>query len=80
MISTQMTRIIKLSVIGRECFAYIDEIFLNNDYFSKKNFISESQSVKKGESLLLLEAMKMQNCMKMPFDGKIVKILCVLCG
>ena len=39
-----------------------------------KIFVSESQAVKKGEALLLLEAMKMQNRVKMPFDGKIVKI------
>ena len=37
-------------------------------------FVSEGQSVKAGEALLLLEAMKMQNRVKMPFDGKIVKI------
>ena len=40
-----------------------------------KIFVSEGQKVKRGESLLLLEAMKMQNRIKMPFDGKIKAIL-----
>ena len=39
-----------------------------------KIFVSEGQTLKKGEDLLLLEAMKMQNRVKMPFNGKIVKI------
>ena len=30
--------------------------------------------VKEGETLLLLEAMKMQNQIRMPFDGEIVKV------
>ncbi|MDR0874025.1 MAG: acetyl-CoA carboxylase biotin carboxyl carrier protein subunit [Prevotellaceae bacterium] len=39
-----------------------------------KIFVTEGQSVKKGEALLLLEAMKMQNRVKMPFDGTVRKI------
>jgi len=39
-----------------------------------KIFVSEGQTLRKGEDLLLLEAMKMQNRVKMPFNGKIVKI------
>lgn len=37
-------------------------------------FIKTRQKVKEGETLLLLEAMKMQNQVRMPFDGEIVKI------
>ena len=37
-------------------------------------FIKTKQKVKEGETLLLLEAMKMQNQVRMPFDGQIVKI------
>jgi biotin carboxyl carrier protein len=37
-------------------------------------FIKEGQEVKAGESLLILEAMKMKNQIEMPFDGKIKKI------
>ena len=37
-------------------------------------FIKNKDKVKGGETLLLLEAMKMQNQIRMPFDGEIVKI------
>jgi biotin carboxyl carrier protein len=37
-------------------------------------YIKTRQKVKEGETLLLLEAMKMQNQVRMPFDGQIVKI------
>jgi biotin carboxyl carrier protein len=37
-------------------------------------FIKSKQKVKEGETLLLLEAMKMQNQVRMPFDGEIVNI------
>jgi biotin carboxyl carrier protein len=37
-------------------------------------FIKPKQKVKEGETMLLLEAMKMENQVKMPFDGEIVKI------
>ncbi len=37
-------------------------------------FVKPRQKVKEGETLLLLEAMKMQNQVRMPFDGEIVKI------
>ncbi len=39
-----------------------------------KIFVTEGQAVKKDEVVLMLEAMKMQNRIKMPFDGKIKKI------
>ena len=39
-----------------------------------KIFVTEGQAVKKDEVVLMLEAMKMQNRIKMPFDGKIEKI------
>ncbi len=35
---------------------------------------TESEEVKKGDSLLILEAMKMENVIKSPRDGKIKKI------
>jgi biotin carboxyl carrier protein len=38
-------------------------------------FVKSGQNVKKGETLLILEAMKMQNQILMPFDGKIKKVL-----
>lgn len=38
-------------------------------------FVKPNEKVKEGETLLLLEAMKMQNQVRMPFDGQIVKIL-----
>ena len=37
-------------------------------------FVKPKSKVKEGETLLLLEAMKMQNRVRMPFDGEIVKI------
>ncbi len=37
-------------------------------------FIKTKQKVKEGETILLLEAMKMENQVRMPFDGEIVKI------
>lgn len=37
-------------------------------------FVKPKDKVKEGEILLLLEAMKMQNQVRMPFDGEIVKI------
>ena len=37
-------------------------------------FVKPKEKVKEGETLLLLEAMKMQNQVRMPFDGQIVKI------
>lgn len=37
-------------------------------------FVKPKEKVKEGETLLLLEAMKMQNQVRMPFDGEIVKI------
>lgn len=37
-------------------------------------FVKPKQKVKEGETLLLLEAMKMQNQVRMPFDGEIVHI------
>jgi pyruvate carboxylase subunit B len=36
--------------------------------------VKEGQKVKAGEVLLLLEAMKMVNEIRMPFDGKIKKV------
>ena len=37
-------------------------------------FAKKGQEVKKGEDLLILEAMKMRNRVKAPFDGKIKSI------
>ena len=37
-------------------------------------FVKPKQKVKEGETILLLEAMKMQNQVRMPFDGEIVRI------
>lgn len=37
-------------------------------------FVKPKEKVKEGETLLLLEAMKMQNQVRMPFDGQIIKI------
>lgn len=37
-------------------------------------YVKPKDKVKEGETLLLLEAMKMQNQVRMPFDGEIVKI------
>lgn len=37
-------------------------------------FVKPREKVKEGQTLLLLEAMKMQNQIRMPFDGEIVKI------
>ncbi|MDP2338667.1 MAG: acetyl-CoA carboxylase biotin carboxyl carrier protein subunit [Bacteroidota bacterium] len=36
--------------------------------------VKEGQLVKAGESILILEAMKMYNDIKMPFKGKILKL------
>lgn len=37
-------------------------------------FVKTGQKVKKGQSLIILEAMKMQNRVDMPFNGKIKNI------
>jgi biotin carboxyl carrier protein len=37
-------------------------------------FVKPKQKLKEGDTILLLEAMKMQNQVRMPFDGEIVKI------
>lgn len=37
-------------------------------------YVKTGQEVKQGEILLILEAMKMQNQILMPFDGKIKKV------
>lgn len=37
-------------------------------------YAKTKQKLKEGETILLLEAMKMQNQVRMPFDGEIVKI------
>lgn len=37
-------------------------------------YVKPREKVKEGTTLLLLEAMKMQNQVRMPFDGEIVKI------
>lgn len=37
-------------------------------------FVKPKQKVKEGETLLLLEAMKMENQVRMPFDGTIMKV------
>src|SRR6056297_1709031 len=37
-------------------------------------YVKPRAKVREGETLLLLEAMKMQNQVRMPFDGEIVKI------
>jgi biotin carboxyl carrier protein len=36
--------------------------------------VKPGQEVKKGETLLILEAMKMQNQITMPFNGKIKRV------
>jgi len=37
-------------------------------------FVKPKQKLKEGETILLLEAMKMQNQVRMPFDGEIVRV------
>lgn len=37
-------------------------------------FVKTNQKVKEGDTILLLEAMKMENQVRMPFDGEIEKI------
>ena len=37
-------------------------------------FVKPGQKVQEGETLLLLEVMKMENQVRMPFDGKIEKV------
>ena len=37
-------------------------------------YVKSGQTAKKGETILILEAMKMQNQILMPYDGKIKKV------
>lgn len=37
-------------------------------------FVKPGDKLKEGDSLLILEAMKMHNLVQMPFDGKIAKV------
>lgn len=39
--------------------------------------VGEGQAVKKGDSLLILEAMKMENILKSPADGTIKKVVAI---
>jgi biotin carboxyl carrier protein len=39
--------------------------------------VGEGQQVKKGDSLLVLEAMKMENVLKSPTDGMIKKVVAI---
>ncbi len=41
--------------------------------------VKEKQRVKEGETLLILDAMKMENRIAMPFDG-VIKKICVQAG
>ncbi len=41
----------------------------------KKIYIKKGKTVRKGQNLLILEAMKMSNVVKSPFGGKIKKLL-----
>lgn len=40
----------------------------------RRIYVEEGKTVKKGDRLLVLEAMKMRNYLKAPFNGKIKKI------
>ncbi|NBC83289.1 MAG: biotin/lipoyl-binding protein [Bacteroidetes bacterium] len=40
----------------------------------QKIFVAEGQEVKEGDEMLILEAMKMQNRIMFPYDGKVKKI------
>jgi biotin carboxyl carrier protein len=40
-------------------------------------FVEEGQLVKKGEELMILDAMKMKNKLKCPMDGKVKSIVVV---
>ncbi len=44
----------------------------------QKIFVKNGQKVKKGDSLLILESMKMLNIVRVPFEGKIKKINVVI--
>ncbi len=51
----------------RKVFSYIPGTIL-------EIFVKEGQKVKKGENLLILEAMKMRNKITAPFSGTVKKI------
>lgn len=74
---------------GSEYLTTYNKKFINRKVWSEPNLnhinsyipgtivdiqVSEGQVVEEGGVLLTLEAMKMNNSIQMPFDGKIVKI------
>ncbi len=50
-----------------EVFAFIPGII-------REIFVKKGQEVKKGDNLLILEAMKMKNLIRAPFDAKIKSV------
>ena len=78
-----------LIIGGSEYTTTYNKKFVNRQVWSEPNLnhiisyipgtivdllVSEGQTVVAGEIILVLEAMKMNNSIQMPFDGKIVKI------
>jgi biotin carboxyl carrier protein len=78
-----------LIISGSEYTTTYNKKFINRKVWSEPNLnhiysyipgtivdllVSEGQPVEEGETILILEAMKMNNSIQMPFDGKIVKI------
>ena len=39
-------------------------------------YVKEGDAVREGDSLVILDAMKMHNVLRAPFDGKIKKVYC----
>lgn len=59
---------------GTQIKAPIVGTFYEAPGIGKKPFVKKGQQVKKGETLFILEAMKVMNEIKAPHDGKIVAI------
>ncbi len=85
----QKNELVDFAVTARKYKTLLTEKFKNRTVWEKPNEceikshipgtiievdVKEGQKVKKGELLLRLEAMKMQNKIEMPFDGIIKKI------
>jgi len=85
----QNIELVDFPILVRKYKTTLTRKFMNRKFYTEPNpneiksyipgtvikiFVKKEQKLKKGNTLLILEAMKMKNEINMPFDGKVVKI------
>jgi biotin carboxyl carrier protein len=73
-LSTEMDRLLKKLGLENNANARVSEVKAPMPGLIHSLKVAEGQSVAKGEPLLILEAMKMENVIKSPADGIVAKI------